>query len=131
MSTKSVPFDFPGFKRPRELRFDYNAIAELENTLGMTPNQIFQQRAGLFTIRGLLWAGLRHEQPNLTQEAVGNMIQSFISEHGGELDQLSTKVGEAIKASGLFKEATEDGDEDDGDQGNEEQDAPPAPTSVQ
>jgi len=120
MSTKSVPFDLPGFKRPRELRFDYNAIADLENALGLTPQQIFQTRAGLFTIRGLLWAGLKHEQPNLTIDAVGGMIQAYLSEFDGELEVLSDFIGQAIKASGLFKVEEPDGEEGEakGDSGN-------------
>jgi hypothetical protein len=69
--------------RKRKLRFDMNAIAEAETVLqvsilgGGSDNVFAQMKAGKGNIRflrGLLWAGLLWEDPELTLQQAGNLL---------------------------------------------------------
>ena len=61
--------------KPRTLLFDLNAFAELEDKFGSL-DQAFQkmQQGSVKATRTLLWAGLLHEDENLTERQVGAMI---------------------------------------------------------
>lgn len=54
--------------RERELKYNLNALIELdemEDAEKLTPMR---------SLRRMLWAGLIHEDPDLTEEAVGEMV---------------------------------------------------------
>jgi hypothetical protein len=84
------------------LRFDYNSIADLEEKAGVGAEVLFtEQRAGLHLLRLLIWAGLRHEDRNLTPRGAGSLMQQYIAD-GGNLEDLVGKVTEALEASELW-----------------------------
>lgn len=59
---------------PHRLRYDLNAMVELEERFGVTDLVGFGellQRARLRDIRTLLWLGVRHEAPDITEAEVG------------------------------------------------------------
>lgn len=62
------------------LRFTLNALAEVENRLGLAS---FAEIGGLLekpsvrSLRALLWGGLLHERPELTEQQVGAMDFDF------------------------------------------------------
>ena len=115
MSTRTILFDKPGFGKPRKLRYDVNSVADVEQLLQMGLSDLFQQRAGMLTTRGLLWAGLKHEERTLTPEKVGAMMLGYLQE-GGKLEELMALVSEAIAAAGLFPRADAvPGEEDESD----------------
>lgn len=60
--------------RRRTLRYDLNALAEIERVLGIGIDQIGQISGQARTIRALVWAGLLHEEPSLTEAEVGSWI---------------------------------------------------------
>lgn len=101
MPVNMVQIVFPD--RPRFLRFDINAIADLEDMTGKSVAEALsnRQKIGFSMIRALLWAGLKHEEPMLTVEAAGELINLFV-EKGGTIGILMAKVGEAIMSSGVF-----------------------------
>lgn len=59
----------------REIRFTLNAMAELEDRYGSV-DEAFKQldRNSIKAVRCILWAGLIHEDPDLTEQQVGNLI---------------------------------------------------------
>lgn len=99
--------------KPRRLRFDVNALADLEEHLGVGIGKVMEQEANFRLLRALLWAGLKWEERGLTVERAGSLIQNYLS-NGGDLEALATTLIEALHAtSGLFtgrgdSEAAED-----------------------
>lgn len=60
---------------PRTLVFDLNAFAELEDKYGTMEKAFEAMRSGsMKAARTLLWAGLLHEDANLTERQVGGMV---------------------------------------------------------
>jgi hypothetical protein len=93
--------------RPRRLRFDVNALAELEMALGgQSFSEVLSGEMGLATIRALLWAGLRHEDRGITLERAGLLMQKAI-EGGTPLTDILAKVSEAVTACGIFPKAAD------------------------
>lgn len=59
----------------RELRFTLNAMAELEDKYGSVDTAFEKLENGSFkTIRFILWAGLIDNDPTLTEQKVGSLI---------------------------------------------------------
>lgn len=62
----------------RELRFTLNALAELEDRYG-TPQAAFdklEKEQSMKALRFILWAGMIHDSPDLTEMQVGNLIDT-------------------------------------------------------
>jgi hypothetical protein len=91
--------------RVRVLKYDFNAFAEFEDRTGKTvpatfstitaknPNETF----GFSMIRSFLWAGLIHEDPELTMQGAGKLIDQADGKTAIErLTYVSGKVNEAI-----------------------------------
>ena len=59
----------------RHLKFDLNAMAELEDRYGSV-DAAFEQldKNSIKAVRFILWAGLIHEEPELTEKQVGSLI---------------------------------------------------------
>lgn len=96
--------------RSRRLRFDMNALAELEGVLGRSVAEVLSgdgQALGFASMRALMWAGLRHEDRGITLERAGQMMQSAI-ESGMSLSDLLEKISEAITSCGVFGGSTEE-----------------------
>ena len=100
--------------RLRNLRFDINAFADAEALMGGSVLEILGNETGLlrFSVqRALLWAGLKHEDPSLTPQKVGSLMQEHLTK-GHSLTDLMKAVNDGILASGLISEPKE------GDNGN-------------
>jgi len=86
----------------RHLRFGLNALAALENELGASIQAVFSdiERVGFIQIRGILWAGLLHEMPDLTVEEAGDLFESIPEEVASTFaernEYLILKIGEAF-----------------------------------
>jgi hypothetical protein len=87
--------------KERQLRFDYNAVCDMETKSGMGVMKLFDENVGFNTLRLILWAGLKHDNKSLTLDMVGNFIQSHINEHGS-IDDLFEKVAKAFVDSGIM-----------------------------
>ena len=86
----------------KRLRYDFNAVADIEEKSGKGLGSLFsEQNIGLYSIRLLLWGGLKWEDPGLTIQRTGQLIQQFI-EDGNTLENLMPYIEEAINKSGLF-----------------------------
>ena len=99
--------------RPRNLRFDINAFADAESLMGGSVLEILGNETGLlrFSVqRALIWAGLKHEDPSLTPQKVGSLMQEHLT-NGHSLTDLMKAVNDGILASGLISESKK-GDND-------------------
>jgi hypothetical protein len=97
-----VPIELGG--RSRRLRFDMNALSDLETALGRSVAEVLSgdgQSLGFAAMRALVWAGLKHEDRGLTLERAGSMMQQAIDD-GGTIADILGKVSEAITACGVF-----------------------------
>jgi len=102
--------------KPRAIKLDLNAMASFEDIMDMSiPYLLLQvQRAamqdpieatrviGFRHVRALLWAGLLHEEPNLTLREAGNLVEK--APGGTAMDRMmyvQNKVMEAFGAAEL------------------------------
>lgn len=76
----------------RTLRYDGNALFEIEERLGRPIADLADIIVSAKTIRTLLWAGLLHENGALTEKDVG----SWIGGGGLPIGQAMEAVGEAL-----------------------------------
>jgi len=72
IKSKPVPIELD---KTRHLHYDLNAFAELEEIYGSI-DALFKQleQFKMKAIRALLWAGLIHEDENLTEKDVGRLV---------------------------------------------------------
>jgi hypothetical protein len=95
MTRRTVPITLPDGK-PRSLRYGFNALAEIVDTLGIPLSDLQAAMSGpkaLKAIRGILWAGLLHEDKSLTVEDVGDLLD------GADLSVVAAAIAEAIAAA--------------------------------
>ena len=65
--------------REREIRYNIKAVIEAETILGM-PFQKIVNEEGYAVLRGLLWAGLRHEDRRLSVDQVTGFLDKLMEE---------------------------------------------------
>ena len=88
----------------RTLKFTLNALAELEDKYGSVQAAFdkLEKENSMKALRTILWAGFLHENPDLTEQQVGNLI---------DLDYMETlqqSLGEAF-AGDMPEELTDGG----------------------
>lgn len=84
--------------RPRHLLFNNAAKIAFEEATGLSaldPVALFGKKWSQRTLNGLLWAGLRHEDPELTLEQVGELLD----EHRDRLREIVKAISDAWVAS--------------------------------
>ncbi len=90
-------------KTEHRLRYDINAIADIEESLGVGLVELFkEENIGFRTIRALLWAGLKWDK-ELTITDAGDIIQEYLVNKDGTLEQLVNKIVEALQESGAVE----------------------------
>ena len=78
--------------KSRALRYDGNALYELEEKLGTPIAELADIIVSAKTIRTLLWAGLIHADPDVSEHDVG----SWIGGDGVPIGKAMEIVGEAL-----------------------------------
>jgi hypothetical protein len=98
-----------GLDIQREIKFNINAIVELEKRFDQPLPAIFSKdRIGFGTMMGLVRIGLKHGGMKLTgtieeqEEIVGALIQQHWIDQGRDLTELMKVVFKALNAAGLF-----------------------------
>jgi hypothetical protein len=84
-----------GDKKQYKLKYDFNALCEMEDALGVDSIfETFQQgfNVSAKNIRILIWAGLIHEHEDLTIKDVGRILT------GVDLKEVYAAVAEALNA---------------------------------
>ena len=74
--------------RPRKLKLTLNIMCEAEQIL---KKSILREDMGLLDMRAILWAGLKQEDPKLTIQKVGEMMDSV------DFNTLSAEIAEGLK----------------------------------
>jgi len=69
MKTTTIELD-----KPRTLRYDLNALCAIEEATGKPIAEALSAGSSFSAMRVIIWAGLKHEDPALTVEAVGAMV---------------------------------------------------------
>jgi hypothetical protein len=87
--------------KERTLLYDFNAFIELEELYGDI-NKAFEglEQLKMKTIRDMIWAGLIHEDENLTSKQVGKMLNM------ANVQEIAAKIMEALGISLPEPEAT-------------------------
>ncbi len=97
--------------RNRVIRYDFNALCDLEESLGVTGLVELQQRftdLGMRAIRAFTWAGVLHEEPDATIEQVGAWIGQLPK---GGFEKLGEAIAEAFQSAfPEFDQADADGE---------------------
>ena len=92
----------------RHLRFDFNALADLEQALGYSLAAMPAIDAlGIRAVRAFVWAGLSHEDPKLTPRDAGDLLQTYL-DAGGSFDELGAKLTEALQLAGYARKDVPD-----------------------
>lgn len=108
--------------KTRLLRYDYNAVCEIEEQFGKGISAIFaNDQAGFRSVRIILWAGLRWKDPGITLQRVGQMLNEEVK-NGTSLEEIFKIAFKALNKSGVFgkKADVDDTDEDEPEEaGNE------------
>ena len=93
----------------KRLRYDFNAIADIEEISGMgIPKMFSVGMLGLNTLRLLMWGGLKHEDHGITIQRAGMIVGDMIEE-GHDFDSVFMIAIEAMTKCGVFPEGTFDG----------------------
>ncbi len=95
-SVKGVVDIFLG-NADRMIKFNYNAICDLEDFFKRPAHKIFDSEdgtVGMSTIRGCLYIGLQKHHKGVTVEEVGDWLQETIEE--GRYTEVAAAVGQAF-----------------------------------
>ena len=77
--------------KPRTLRYGINAFAKIEDLTNKPLVKLDLKNVGIKDLLIITYAGLCHEDSNLTIEKVGDIIDEYSS-----LGEIAEKVGEAL-----------------------------------
>jgi len=106
MSEQYVQVEIGG--KTRLLRYDYNAICDIEEKFGKGVAAIFsEEQVGFNTVRLFLWAGLKWKDPGLTAQRVGQWLQKEAEEGRKPLEFLNV-VMEGLKKAKVIQEQQEE-----------------------
>lgn len=81
--------------KKRNLRYTMNALGEIEDHLGVPLSEMSKVKMSIKNIQVMLWAGLLHEDEELTLKQVGDMVDM------GNFEEVQEKIAEAFA---MFKE---------------------------
>lgn len=94
--------------KTRLLKYDFNAICEIEERTGKGVAAIFsEQNVGFNTIRLFLWAGLKWKIPGLQPQQVGEWLQKE-AENGRQPMEFMQPILIALKRAKILREVTPD-----------------------
>lgn len=73
------------------LKYDYNSICDIEEMAGKPIQEVMSERnVGLFTVRLLLWGGLKWKINGITKQQVGYIINKLIED--GNYEEVVNKA---------------------------------------
>lgn len=77
--------------KPRMLRYGMNALAKIEDITKKSIVSIDLNNIGIRDLLAIIYAGLYHEDKNLTVEKVGDLVDEY-----SDMNSVAEKVGEAF-----------------------------------
>ena len=78
-------------EKPRSLRYGMNALVKIEEMIGRPISKLDLEHISIKDMRTIIYAGLFHEDKNLTPEKVGELIDEF-----SDINTVAEKLGEAM-----------------------------------
>ncbi|WP_020007409.1 hypothetical protein [Salinicoccus albus] len=95
----------------RLLKFDFNAMSDFEEVIGLGIGAAFQEgQMGFRSIRALYWAGLKWKEKGLTLSRTGQLLSAEM-EQGTDLQDLMPPIEEALQNGGIIPKEGEEEDE--------------------
>lgn len=116
--TKTILFG----EKSRTLRYDIGAMIALETAMDGKPTGEIIASLGRWSFTAfvlVLWAGLKHEDKNLTPKLVQKHLERYVTLEGANVRQLRKDVTEAIEASQWYQQI-DPRDDDAGEAGDAE-----------
>jgi hypothetical protein len=98
------------------LKFDYNAVADIEERFDKGISAIFdEEQIGFRTLRIFYTYGLRETVKGINERRVGNELGRMMKEEGKDLADLLEPIMNALKKSGVLGsgDSSEDGEKQD------------------
>lgn len=89
--------------RVRHIRYPWRAVVDVETAAKKGLPQIMLT-PGVTSLTYLLWAGLMTEDPGLTFDTTGDLIQAYIDK-GGKMDDLETAIIKGLKSGGWVQDS--------------------------
>ena len=77
--------------RPRTLRYGLNALAKVEDIMGKNIMGLDLNNVSIKDLLAIIYAGLYHEDKELTVEKVGDLIDEY-----SNITEVAEKLGEAF-----------------------------------
>lgn len=77
--------------KARNLRYGINALVRIESLIGKPITVLDLNSLSMSDLRNILFAGLVHEDKDLTAEKVGDLIDEYMS-----IEEVAEKLGEAF-----------------------------------
>lgn len=77
--------------KPRTLRYGMNALAKIEDVTGKSMMNLDLNNVGIRELLAIVYAGLYHEDKELTPEKVGDLIDEY-----ADMNTVAEKIGEAF-----------------------------------
>ena len=77
--------------KARNLRYGINALVRIEGLIGKPITVLDLNSLSMSDLRNILFAGLVHEDKDLTAEKVGDLIDEYMS-----IEEVAEKLGEAF-----------------------------------
>jgi hypothetical protein len=77
--------------KPRTIRYGMNALAKIEDITGKSIITLDLNKVGIKDLLVIIYAGLYHEDNELTIEKVGDLIDEY-----SNLNDMAEKIGEAL-----------------------------------
>jgi len=80
--------------KPRTLRYGMNALVRIEEMLGKPISKLDLENISIKDMRTIIYAGLYHEDKDLTPERAGELIDDY-----SDIESIAEKLGEAMTAA--------------------------------
>lgn len=97
-------FKFDLLDKPRKLRYDMLAMADLEDAMGKGFFPMLREDAGFKFAMHLVWAGLKWQDDDLTPRDVGKLIQKHVIDEGkGSVLTVIRAAMRAVTRSGVLQ----------------------------
>ncbi|MEY8748944.1 GTA-gp10 family protein [Alkalicoccobacillus gibsonii] len=75
------------------LRFDLNALVELEEALGVPLAELGNTTMSIKNVRSMLWAGVLHENEDITEKEIGKHVDM------NNMEEVQTAISTAFASA--------------------------------
>lgn len=113
----------------RALKFGSRALADFEKEIGQSFYRVMREPPGFLHVQGLIWAGLRWQNPFLTYDAAGELVDAYLERDGRLLDLWPPIVAALFEARILRERAKPNGHDKEAADPNEPSEKGPTSSS--